>query len=84
MGLVIRFLPGESVRIADTEFTVEWRSSSLTREGEPSIPVTDDGAAPLPGVRVRLASRQHPGYLALNFEAPREVLIVRQVSGDVL
>jgi hypothetical protein len=84
MGLVIRFLPGVSARITDTEFTVERCPPSLAREGERSIPITGDAANLLPGVRVRLASRQHPGYLALDFEAPRQALIVRQVSGDVL
>ena len=83
MGLVIRFSPGESVKIRDTLFTVGQTPPSLMVVGQPSIPITDEWAAPLPGVRVRLASIQHPGYLALDFEAPREVAILRQALGEL-
>lgn len=54
------------------------------REGEPRIPITNDWTVPLAEVRIRLAFLQHPGCLGLNFEAPRELVILRQAPGDIL
>jgi hypothetical protein len=83
MSLVISFLPGKSVSIGGKRFTIEWNPPSLVHKGERAFPVTNDGATPLPGVRVRLAFRQPSGHLALDFEAPREFTILRHASGDV-
>jgi hypothetical protein len=84
MCLVIRSVPGESVTIGGVRFTVEFNPPSLSRPDHPATPVGAEMASPLPGVQVRLAARQHPGYLAVAFKAPREVLIIRKVAEDVL
>ena len=84
MSLVVSFLPGRPVSIGSKRSTIEWSPPSLVHKGERAFSVTIDGATPLPGVLVRFAFRQLPGHLALDFEAPREVTIRRQASGEVL
>ena len=84
MSFVIRFQPGESVTIDGIKFAVERDPPSLRREGHPPVPIHRDIEAALPEVMVHLACRQHPGYLAVAFDAPHNVLIVRNVAEDVL
>ena len=84
MGLVLHFSSGELVKIGDAHFIVTLSPPTLMREGEPRIPITNDWTVPLAEVRIRLAFLQHPGCLGLNFEAPRELVILRQAPGDIL
>ena len=84
MSLVIRFLPGESVTIDGINFAVEFDPPSLVRDGHRPTPIHPADEPALPGVMVRLAPRQNPGYLAIAFDAPRDIPIIRNVSEDVL
>lgn len=69
MSLIIRFLPSEIVSIAGIEFSIASTPSSLTRHGYAPLLIDKEGVSPLPRVQVRLAPRQHAGYLALAFQA---------------
>jgi hypothetical protein len=83
MSLVIRFSSGESVTIGGVAFSIEWNPPSLVCQGQSAIPLGDDPVSPLPGVQVRLFVRQRPCFLAVAFDAPRGVVILRQASGDI-
>jgi hypothetical protein len=83
MSLAIRFDPGESVTIGGVALSIERNPPSLVRQGQSAIPLGDDPVSPLPSVQVRLFAQQHPGFLSLAFDAPRDVPILRQVSGDI-
>ena len=82
MSLVIRFSSGESVTIGGVKFGIQWYPPSLVGQGQSAIPLGDDPVSPLPGVQVRVFARQHPGFLSLAFDAPRDVPILRRGSGD--
>jgi hypothetical protein len=83
VSLVISFSPGESVTIGGVPFDINWNPPSLTRQGHPATPLGSDPVSPLTGVQVRLFARQRPGFLAIAFDAPREVVVLRQASGGI-
>jgi hypothetical protein len=84
MGLVIRFAPGVSVTIDGIKFAVEFGPPRLLREGHQPILIHIAEEPALPDVRVHLAFRQEPGFLAIAFDAPGDTLIIRNLSENVL
>ena len=85
MHPVIQFLPGESMRTADTLFTIQGRQPALAFLGQPLLPLTGDGDhLNTQGGRERLPSHQHAGDLTPDRPTPCHSATPRQVSGGVL
>ncbi len=83
MFLIIRFKPGETLSIGGQNFTLDHDRRTLQDGQGRCHHLSDTPISPVPEVHVHVADPQRwPGMLALAFQAPRDVLLLRHRAGS--